>query len=154
VAVRNLLRLAELTSSEHFRERAERALTTFNGILSEAPAYLSDMLLGVDFALDTPKEIVIVTPHSRSEAEPLLEQLRRRFVPNRILVVAPQGAALAAAQKLIPLVENKIAQDGRATAYVCEKRVCKLPTTDPEVFAGQITARPPALDPAGDAMRR
>ena len=154
VAVRNLLRLAELTSSERFRERAERALTTFNGILSEAPAYLSDMLLGVDFALDTPKEIVIVTPHSRSEAEPLLEQLRRRFVPNRILVVAPQGTALAAAQKLIPLVENKIAQDGRATAYVCEKRVCKLPTADPEVFAGQITARPPALDPAGGAMRR
>ena len=38
----------------------------------------------------------------------------------------------------IPLVEGKIAQDGKATAYVCEKRVCQLPTTDPAVFAKQI----------------
>jgi hypothetical protein len=41
---------------------------------------------------------------------------------------------------LVPLVEGKFARDGVATAYVCENRICELPTTDPAVFARQIRA--------------
>jgi uncharacterized protein YyaL (SSP411 family) len=39
---------------------------------------------------------------------------------------------------VVPLVEGKLAQRLKPTAYVCEKRTCELPTTDPRVFAGQI----------------
>ena len=60
--------------------------------------------------------IVIVTPTSASEAD-----------------VAPRA-------KLTPLVEEKIARDGKATAYVCERRICQLPTSDPAVFAKQLRA--------------
>ena len=42
-------------------------------------------------------------------------------------------------EKLIPLVENKVAIGGKTTAYVCEQRVCKLPTSDPAVFIKQIS---------------
>jgi uncharacterized protein YyaL (SSP411 family) len=38
----------------------------------------------------------------------------------------------------VPWITGKVAQQDRVTAYVCENRVCALPTTDPEVFAGQI----------------
>jgi hypothetical protein len=38
----------------------------------------------------------------------------------------------------VPITAEKIAQDGKPTAYVCERRVCKLPTTDPETFARQL----------------
>ena len=38
----------------------------------------------------------------------------------------------------MPLVEEKTALNGQVTAYVCERRVCELPTTKPEVFATQI----------------
>jgi uncharacterized protein YyaL (SSP411 family) len=31
-----------------------------------------------------------------------------------------------------------VARDSKPTAYVCENRICDLPTTDPAVFATQI----------------
>ena len=37
-----------------------------------------------------------------------------------------------------PLLEGKVARGSKATAYVCENRLCDLPTTDPSVFATQI----------------
>ncbi len=93
VAVLNLLRLYEFTTQDRYRRRAERALKAFGDILANSPASLSEMLLAVDFHLDRPKEIVIATPNSRREAEPLLARLRAEFVPNRILIVVSQGAS-------------------------------------------------------------
>jgi len=134
----NLMRLHELTTDDGYRQRAERALQAFGGRIAQSPASLSEMLLALDFQLDTPKEVVIVTAGSRSEAEPLLAKLRATFLPNRVLVVASQGADLAAQAQLVPLLEGKVARKGQVTAYVCERRVCRLPTSDPEVFLQQL----------------
>ena len=71
-------------------------------------------------------------------AEPLLEPLRERFVPNRVLVVVAEGAPQRALATTVPLVAEKAALDGRATAYVCERRVCQRPTSDPEAFAREL----------------
>jgi len=138
VQAMNLLRLHELTAEDRFRRRAEAVLRAFAARLDDFPASLSEMLLAADFLLDTPKQLVIVTPASRRDAEPFLERLRDTFLPNRILVVAAEGPDLAAQAERIPLLEGKVAREGRATAYVCESNVCRLPTTDPEVFARQI----------------
>src|SRR5712692_7713037 len=140
----NLLRLYEFTTEDRSRVRAEKALQAFGEILKRAPVALSEMLLAVDYYLDTPKEIVIVTPKSRAEAAPFLAQLRTTFLPNRIVVVTTEGEDLAAQATLVPLVASKIAQGGKATAYVCEQKVCALPTTEPAIFAKQIsTVHPP-----------
>jgi uncharacterized protein YyaL (SSP411 family) len=147
----NLMRLHELTTQDRYRQRAERTLRAFGEQLSRAPASLSEMLLATDFHLDTPKELVIVTRTSRQEAGPLLAKLRSTFVPNRVLIVAAEGADLAAHLQVVPLLQGKVTRKGQATAYVCEKRVCKLPTSDPEVFARQIQKVEPLKrgEPAG-----
>ena len=137
VAAMNLVRLHEFTTKDHYRETADRVFQAFDPILEKSPAALSEMLLALDFQLDTAKEIIIVTPGSRGEAEPFLARLRKSFLPNRVLAVIPEHE-LPAHAKLIPLVEGKRAIKGKPTAYVCEKRVCELPTSDPEVFARQI----------------
>ena len=143
VQLLNLVRMHEFTTDDGYRQRGERALRALEGVLTTAPAAAAEALLAVDYYLDAPKEIVIVTPTSRQDAEPLLAQLRVTFLPNRILTVVVDGEDLAAQTKLIPLLEGKFARDGQATAYVCENRVCDLPTTDPDVFARQIgTVRP------------
>jgi uncharacterized protein len=139
----NLLRLHELTTDDRYRRRAERALATFGGRMAEAPAALSEMLLASDFQLDVPKEVVIVARSSRDDAAPLLAKLRSAFVPNRVLVVATEGEDLKAQSRLVPLLEGKLSRKGAATAYVCERRVCQLPTSDPEVFARQIRKAEP-----------
>ncbi|MCI0410892.1 MAG: thioredoxin domain-containing protein, partial [Acidobacteria bacterium] len=101
--------------------------------------------LGVDFHLDTPKEVVIVVPASRRQAEPLLAKFRSTFLPNRTLSIAAEGADLAAQAQAVPLLQGKVARKGQATAYVCEQRVCALPTSDPEVFVRQLRKVKPLL---------
>ncbi len=134
----NLLRLHELTSDDRYRRRADRALAAFGERLAQAPAALSEMLLAADFRLDTPKEVVIVARTSREDAEPLLAKLRSAFLPNRVIAVAAEGTDLAAQSQLVPLLRDKVSRKGRATAYVCERGICRLPTADPEVFAEQL----------------
>ncbi len=68
----------------------------------------------------------------------MLTPLRETYLPNRILAVVTEGEDLEAHAQLVPLVTGKRARQGRVTAYVCEDRMCELPTSDPEVFAKQI----------------
>ena len=138
VQLLNLLRLHEFTTDDHYRQRAERAFEAFSAVLADSPMVVSEMLLAVDFHLDTPKEIVIVVPHTREEAEPFLDELSATFLPNRILAIVAEGSELESHAALVPLLEGKVARGGKATAYVCENRICDLPTTDPAVFATQI----------------
>lgn len=100
------------------------------------------MLLALDFYLDTAKEIVIAAPRSLREAEPLLAPLRAAFLPNRVIVLGVSGEPMKALADAVPLAEAKLAIGGKPTAYVRENLTCKLPTSDPAVFARQL-ADPP-----------
>ncbi len=143
VQLLNLVRLHEFTTDDGYRQRADRALRAFGATLSTAPAAHAEMLLAVDFRLGTPKEIIIVTPRARGDADAFLAELRTTFLPNRILSVVPEGDQFDAHAALVPLLDGKFARGGETTAYVCENRICELPTTDPAVFAEQIrTVRP------------
>ena len=140
----NLLRLHELTTKDSYRQRAEHLLTAFGAVLARSPSSLAEMLLAVDFLRARAKEIVIVVRGAHSAAEPYLAKLRDAFLPNRVLVIASEGAELDALARIVPLVEGKVARDGRPTAYVCENAACELPTTDPEVFATQLRGSMPS----------
>lgn len=142
----NLLRLYEFTAEERYRQRAEGTLQAFGERLARTPTALSEMLLALDFYLDTPKEVAIVVPRSRAEAEPFLDRLRATFLPNRMLAIAAEGEDSEALGPIAPLLEGRKARDGKATAYVCEHQICQLPTTDPEVFARQIVKVQPLPD--------
>jgi uncharacterized protein YyaL (SSP411 family) len=138
VAASNLLRLAEFTSDDAYRARADALVRGVSAILSRAPRAAARLLSAIDFRNDLPKEIVIVKPAPGADAEPLLAKLRTTFVPNRVLVVISEAEAGGEIGKVVPLVRGKKALDGRPTAYVCERRICALPTSNPAVFAKQI----------------
>ncbi len=40
--------------------------------------------------------------------------------------------------RTVPLLRDRVARDGRATAYVCERFTCKLPVTDPAALREQL----------------
>ena len=56
----------------------------------------------------------------------------------RIAVFGTEGTELARQRRLIPLVADKQALRGAATAFVCEQKVCALPTADAAVLAEQL----------------
>jgi hypothetical protein len=138
VAALNLLRLAEFTSDDRRRERADATLRAFAPILQRAPAAAPGLLAALDFRLDRAKEIVIVRPAAATGDEALLETVRRTYLPNHILTVARAGDELARQQAIIPLVAGKQPLRGATTAYVCEQKVCALPTSDPAVLSDQL----------------
>ena len=138
VAVLNLLRLYELTTEARFLERAEASLESLERVVSAAPAAVPDLLQALLFHARTVQMVVLVTPGSRSDAEPFLEVLRGRFHPWHVLSVVPEGPDLDAHARVAPLLEGKRAIGGRTTAFVCEHGICDLPTADPAVFAGQL----------------
>jgi uncharacterized protein YyaL (SSP411 family) len=143
VAVLNLLRLHELTTDDRYREMAVSAFRALGSTLSRAPTSAPKLLSALDFYSDTAKAIVIVRPDSETGADALLDTLGQRFVPNHVLAVVSTGDHQRRVRTIVPLVGDKTAQNGRATAYVCENRVCALPTSDPKVFARQLATHAP-----------
>ena len=141
VATLNLLRLAGLTSKPEYETRALQNLSSQGAVIQNKPTSVSELLLAVDFALATPKEILLVKAPD-DDAEPLLDVLRRTFAPNRVISIVEDGEERKAHAKLIPLLRYKVAQKGKATVYVCQNQVCKLPTSDPKIFAEQLEQRP------------
>ncbi|MBI5503765.1 MAG: thioredoxin domain-containing protein [Deltaproteobacteria bacterium] len=136
----NLIRLGELAGEQRYRDRAERTLGAFAGAFAASPLSVGDALVALDFANDTPKEIVLVTATRRPSLAPLLRVLGSAFVPNRVVVTI---SADHPASSRLPLAEGKIAIGGEPTAYVCEGRICDRPTSDPAVLAAQLArARP------------
>ncbi|HHH28640.1 MAG TPA: hypothetical protein ENK57_09895 [Polyangiaceae bacterium] len=73
----------------------------------------------------------------KSQLDALRAVLRKRFVPNHVLVIVEEGAALSS----VPWVKSKPAKHDEPTAYVCERGACELPTTDPKIFEQQLTER-------------
>jgi uncharacterized protein YyaL (SSP411 family) len=133
VAALNLLRLYEFTTQDGFRARAEKVFRAMAPLLQANPVALSEMLLAVDFYLDTPRQIVVVVPPGRptADAAPLLQAAHRGFLPNRVLSVVRAGREQSESARVIPLLEGKDALGDRPTAYACEGRACHLPTADP-----------------------
>ena len=143
VAAHNLLRLAEWTMNTSYRQRAQRCLQAFASEVKQRPTSMPRLLSALDFFLDRPKEIAIVKASTGDTAEPFLAQLRRHFLPNRVLTIVTQGDELATHQQVVPWLEAKRAIKGKVTAYVCEQHVCSLPTADPGIFAKQLAVTMP-----------
>ncbi len=140
VLLLDLLRLHELTTDDRWRARADALVSAFGATLAQQPTALPYMLVGLDFRDGPVKEIVLVSPAGATALDPFRDVLARSFVPNRV-VASCDARSCAADAALVPLVADKTPIDGKPTAYVCEHRTCRLPTTDPAELARQLAAR-------------
>ncbi len=130
------LRLYAWTEDPAHRERAERTLLAFGQLLDNGAIQTPKLAAALDWRLDRAKEVVIVrTGTDRGDA--LVDVLRSTYVPNAVVLISDE-AKLAELGSMVPWIEGKRALDGRATAYVCFEGVCKVPTSDPEVFVRQL----------------
>ena len=150
ISILNLLRLADLTADATYRSRAERCLSAFAVELAKRPASMTSMLAALDHYLDVPLHVVIVKPtNAKGDGKALLDTLRRSYGPNRAVSVL-HADEVGPQSKHLPLLTDKVAIGGKATAYVCESGRCELPTSEPKVFARQLQRSEPLLE-QGDA---
>ena len=101
----------------------------------------------LDFRRATTKEIVIAGRPGASDTAALLRLVHDRFLPNKVLALADGGRGQVELAEVVPFVEAMNMRDGKATIYVCENYVCRLPTNDLTVAVRLLDARPTTQRP-------
>jgi uncharacterized protein YyaL (SSP411 family) len=139
VAAMNLLRLSQFLNRDEWREMAEKTLNLFSGRVAQIPTARPQMLAAVDLALAKPRQIIIAGDRHSPDTQALLHEVRRRYLPNNILLIVDGHQTVLA--EYVPVVKSMTQLDGRATAYVCEDFACELPTNDPEKLAQLLTGK-------------
>ncbi|HYZ10788.1 MAG TPA: thioredoxin domain-containing protein [Actinomycetota bacterium] len=131
-----LLRLSLLTGEAELERAAVSALRRVHELMARAPTALAQALGALDRYVGPSKEVAVVGDPDDPATGALLEEVRRRYLPN--VVVAAAGPNDTEAAKAVPLLEAREPVDGRPAAYVCERFVCQRPVTEPEELAAQL----------------
>ena len=99
--------------------------------MAENPYAYSSFLLGADFYLQKPREIVLVDGKNMTAMQ---EAVFRGFNTNRVVIYLPENHQNQILSTSV--TEGKTAIGGKATAYVCHDFSCSEPVISPEKLAG------------------
>ena len=128
-----LLRLHAWTGEADYRDAADRAMRTVVPLVARYPTGFAHWLVAMDLAVRPITEIAVVGAIDDPATLALLVEARRGYRPNQVVAASPDPAATS-----IPLLEGRLALDGRPTGYVCRGFACRLPVTDPAAFHNQL----------------
>jgi len=138
VAIETLFRLAILTGESRYESAALKALRPMADLMTRYASGFGRFLCALDFHLGPGIEIALVSPPGGDGLAPLAAEVFGRYLPNR--VVAGMVAGDPKGAEGIPLLQNREAVGGEATAYVCRNYACELPVTDRAALARQLDA--------------
>jgi uncharacterized protein YyaL (SSP411 family) len=137
MAAELLLRLSQVTGDETYERTGVSALRVAANLMTRAPAAFGHALGALDRYLGPSHEIAIVGDLSDASTLSLAGEVWRRYLPTTVLAVAGPGDE--AARSLIPLLADRPLRDGRPAAYVCQHFACRMPVTEPEELAAQLS---------------
>ncbi len=120
VMLLTMLKLHDYTGEAGYLDRADKLVRSFKSHLERFPMGHGWMMVALDYLKGPSREIVVTGP----DPAPLLQVVRSRFLPNKVLALADGKAS-------IPLLEGRGPVQGKAAAYVCENMACKKPVTAP-----------------------
>lgn len=130
VALLNLMRLARLLGDNKYEYHANDIGKAFSGDINRSHSAFSMMLVGLDFALGPSFEIVIAGKPENDDTRAMLEQIRKNFIPRKIVLLRGTENQSQAITELAPFTKYHEPVQDKATAHVCVDHNCKLPTTD------------------------
>jgi uncharacterized protein YyaL (SSP411 family) len=132
-----LLKLGRLISNPDFEVKANQIAEIFAQQVQRMPNAYSFFLIGLDFALGPSYEVVIVGESRTEGTEKMINELRKQYVPNKV-VLFKESKEESEITNLIELLEEYKAIDDKPTAYVCQEFICKKPTNEIEVMLEQL----------------
>jgi uncharacterized protein len=127
----NLVRLSQITNDPKMRERADKTLAAYAEGLAQMPSAMPQMLCALDAALNKSRQVVIAGKRDAGDTKALLGEVRRRYSPNQLVLLADGDAGQAWLGQKLEFIRTVGPLSGKAAAYVCEDFTCKLPTEDP-----------------------
>ncbi len=131
-----LQRLAHLLDDREAAKPGVDALRVARPYMERAPQAVPTWLCALDFYVSTPKEIAFTGPLGGEQGRALTGVVHKRFLPNRALAGRTDGDAAAVLDEVALLRDKPVTNE--PTAYVCERFVCRAPTSEPDELAAQL----------------
>jgi hypothetical protein len=103
---------------------------------------MPQMMVAFEFHLSKPKQIVIAGKPDAADTRAMLRAVHERFIPDKILLQADNGAGQAFLGKHLEFIQGVKMRGGKATAFVCQDYVCHLPTPDIPAMVKLISGKP------------
>ena len=123
LACESLLKLNAFSDEGTYRDLAEKSMSQVAESALRYPTAFARWLSAADFALGNVKQVAVVYDPSQEPAQELIRVTRSAYRPNMIVA----ASAYPPSEGAPPLLMDRPLKDGRATVYVCENFVCKLP---------------------------
>ena len=132
VAALNLVRLGRMTGNPDLEKKADELTRAFSKGIATYPVGHSQFLSALDFMVGPSFEIVIAGDPALKTTMAMIEIVHKMFLPNKVLLLRPEGEGSKRLSSLAPFVEALSPIDQQPTVYVCERYACKFPITDVE----------------------
>ena len=131
VAAMNLVRLDWMIGLTGAREKALRTIGALRPQWSRAPHALPQLLCALELALAEPRTVVLAGDPRTEDLQAMAAVLHERLEPRRVLLYADcaEGQRWLSARR--PYLAEMKPRASRATAYVCENFMCRLPAETP-----------------------
>jgi uncharacterized protein len=126
----NLIRLGRLTGDSGLEQEASRIGRAFFENVSQSPSAYTQLLQAVDFAIGPSCEVVIVGHPQAQDTVKMMQAIQRQFLPNKVVIFLPPGKSSNGIGDISQFTGIYSMIDNKATAFVCVRYNCKLPTTD------------------------
>jgi uncharacterized protein YyaL (SSP411 family) len=139
-AIELLLRLWQMTGDDRYEAAGEKGLRAVHPVIPRFPTGFGHALSALDSLVNPGKEIAIIGNPGAADTRALASEVWSRFLPNAVLAVA--GSGTAANAETFALLEGRAMTNDSATAYVCERFVCKVPVTDAAELGGLLSEGP------------
>jgi hypothetical protein len=138
MAVELLLTLNAFTGEDRYSLAARAALSAVQEIAAAHPTGFASWLNDLQGAVAPMRQLALIGDPAADDFRNLLQAVRQENVAGLVIAAAQDGQASA-----IPLLADRHALQGRATAYLCEHFTCRLPVTTPEDLQSQLRQSAP-----------
>lgn len=126
-----------LTADDRYRSASASAISRFAALAVANPISFGSTLTVMTRLEATAGQLVVVS----DEDDAAVASLARQWEPaGSVTAVVTAEQANAFAEAGFELFEGRTPQSGRATAYLCQDFVCRLPLTAPEELAPALSA--------------
>ena len=123
--IENILRLGYINDNSVFHDIAENCIKYFYHETNNMPFSSPQMLTGILFFRNSPKEIIFTGEIKNSEINKIIRYIHGKFIPFKILIHADKQTGT-----FVPFVKKIITDYENVNFYICENQACKLPVNN------------------------
>ena len=133
MAAQALVQLSLYTGDGDYWSLAEAAVEAMGGAMTQYPTGFAQWLNVATLMRGEAREVAIVGDLHDTDTQQLLEVVQTEYRPYMVVAAGENGAS-------VPLLADRSRRDGKATAYVCRRFVCRQPVTEPRDLVEQLDA--------------